>query len=186
MPLFLLLLKITSGTEYISRERTAKIKVTEVHNMQRNTDGVDHGPALPLSCPMCQHCGFNLIEKKGLRSTNWVHVLISLLTMEPPGWFLRCISCSYEQYVPYEDLAEMVKFNHDARDCQCGKLSDEKYWARVCSCQVKCVVELKKRARLWECLECECDNPPSFEICWNCGANSEEQRIVELKMGSDA
>ena len=150
--------------------------------MQRDVH--NHGPTLPMKCAQCRHSGLNLTERKNLLWSPW-NILLRFFGGSAPVWHLQCPQCHNQTEIPPAEIAGIKEINHMAHNCRLGKINKNDFYSTVAESKLTCVKDLIIRSRQWTCCACSCENPATFEFCWNCNTeHPEPEKIIACEKAS--
>lgn len=143
----------------------------------------DHGMTLPYKCSNCASFGFNLKEAPYHRNGQFfIHALLSGWGKNRPRWSFECANCYLAIDIPNAEIEECIKLNKNAKEYQSGKLVDKEFMGLLSSSKSTVVQEIYNRCNLWECEKCQNEVPPTFEVCWNCGAECPTpEKLIDIK-----
>ena len=146
-----------------------------------NANVKSHGPTLPIKCSLCQHNGLDLIEEQS--AFDYRAWILQLFCGSAPVWHIQCSQCQNRTPVPASEVNGMKKLNLAAKNCHAGKTSEDDFYSMVLNSELPCVEDLISHSKQWICSACDSENPPTFEVCWNC--NEEHPNPEQLVAVSD-
>ena len=149
---------------------------------KKKSKNIDHGMTLPYKCSNCASFGFHLKERPYQGVGNFVDLLIKFWGKNKPLWSFECSKCFLTTEIPDKEIEDCLKLNQNSKEYHSGKLADKEFMDILLSTTSSVVQEIYNRCNSWECEQCQNEVPPTFEVCWNCGAECPTpEKLIDIQ-----
>lgn len=148
---------------------------------KKKSDSIDHGLALPYKCSNCSSFGLNLKELP-FRGTGYgiLNLYLKSKGKTKSNWVYECNECGLQTDLDEDEVPEVIELKNKADELSAGTISDKDFMQILSSSTSNTVQEIYKRSFTWTCDACQNEVPPTFEVCWNCGAECPEpEKLIQ-------
>lgn len=153
--------------------------------LKSKKEGIDHGLTLPYKCASCNSSGLNLKEFINHTPDMLVKFFYSITGGNNPSFFFQCNNCNLMTFISDDELDDVLEVNKAAKKFYNGEDSKENFLRILSETESKAIKEIFNRGNSWLCNECKNEVPPTFEVCWNCGAECTESEILIPQSGGN-
>lgn len=150
---------------------------------KKKSKKIDHGLTLPYKCSNCCSFGLHLKEDSHKSTGNpLVDIAVNIWGKNKALWVFECPSCLLATDIPEVEIDEVIKLNQKAKEYSSGTLGENEFMDILSTTTSSIVQEVYNRSNSWECEKCKNDIPPTFEVCWNCGAECPSpEKLIDIK-----
>lgn len=146
-------------------------------------EGIDHGLTLPYKCTSCNSSGLNLKEYVNHTPDFLVKFFYLITGGNRPSFFFQYNNCNLMTFLSDDEVDDVLKVNKAAQKFYSGEYSKEYFLEVLSATDSKTIKEIHDRGNSWYCSECKNEVPPTFEVCWNCGAECTDSEILIPQSG---